>query len=78
MFAAGSGTRTDADEVQARLDLWLTGHVKKLLGSLRDLEAGEGLEGMGRGIAFQVADLLDAMHADTKTRLQEQIGRAHV
>jgi ATP-dependent RNA helicase SUPV3L1/SUV3 len=47
--------------VQARLDLWLAAHVKKLLGPLQDLEAGEGLEGIGRGIAFQVAESLGVL-----------------
>ena len=47
--------------VQARLDLWLAAHVKKLLGPLQDLEKGEGLEGMGRGIAFQVAESLGVL-----------------
>ncbi len=44
--------------VQRRLDLWLAQHVKKLLGPLVELEQGEGLEGMARGIAFQVAEAL--------------------
>ncbi len=47
--------------VQARLDLWLSAHVKKLLGPLQDLEIGEGLEGIGRGIAFQVAESLGVL-----------------
>ena len=47
--------------VQARLDLWLSAHVKKLLGPLQDLEVGEGLEGIGRGIAFQVAESLGVL-----------------
>jgi len=47
--------------VQARLDLWLAAHVKKLLGPLQELEAGEGLEGIGRGIAFQVAESLGVL-----------------
>ncbi len=47
--------------VQTRLDLWLSAHVKKLLGPLQDLEKGEGLEGMGRGIAFQVAEALGVL-----------------
>ena len=67
------------EQVQARLDLWLTGHVKKLLGSLRDLEAGEGLEGMGRGIAFQVAESLGVLErsrvADEVKNLDQE-GRA--
>ena len=47
--------------VQRRLDLWLAQHVKKLLGPLADLEKGEGLEGIARGIAFQVAESLGVL-----------------
>ena len=44
------------EKVQRRVDLWLAQHVTKLLGSLAQLEAGEGLEGIARGIAFRVAE----------------------
>ena len=47
--------------VQNRLDLWLTQHIKKLLGPLFDLEAGENLEGLARGIAFQIAESLGVL-----------------
>jgi len=47
--------------VQRRLDLWLAQHVKKLLGPLADLEKGEGLEGIARGIAFHVAESLGVL-----------------
>ena len=47
--------------VQKRLDAWLGQHIKKYLGPLLDLEAGEGLEGIGRGIAFQVAESLGVL-----------------
>ncbi|SFJ98000.1 helicase-related protein [Methylocapsa palsarum] len=46
---------------QRRLDLWLAQHVKKLLGPLAELEAGAGLEGIARGIAFQVAESLGVL-----------------
>ncbi|MDB5546533.1 MAG: Helicase, partial [Hyphomicrobiales bacterium] len=72
-------TGSPLEVVQTRLDLWLTGHVKKLLGPLRDLEAGEGLEGMGRGIAFQVAESLGVLErskvADEVKNLDQE-GRA--
>jgi len=65
--------------VQARLDLWLSAHVKKLLGPLQDLEAGVGLEGIGRGIAFQVGESLGVLErgkvADEVKNL-DQDGRA--
>ena len=44
------------EKVQRRVDLWLGQHVTKLLGPLAQLEAGEGLEGISRGIAFRVAE----------------------
>ena len=46
---------------QIRLDLWIAQYVKKLLGPLLDLEAGEGLEGIARGIAFQMAEALGVL-----------------
>ena len=49
------------DMVQRRLDIWLAQHVNKLLGPLKDLEKGEGLEGIARGIAFQVAESLGVL-----------------
>jgi ATP-dependent RNA helicase SUPV3L1/SUV3 len=47
--------------VQRRLGLWLAQHVKKLLGPLVELEKAEGLEGMARGIAFQIAEALGVL-----------------
>jgi ATP-dependent RNA helicase SUPV3L1/SUV3 len=65
--------------VQKRLDTWLAQHIKKLLGPLLDLEAGEGLEGLGRGIAFQIGEALGVLERsrvanDLKTL--DQAGRA--
>ncbi|MGA9136337.1 MAG: helicase-related protein [Methylovirgula sp.] len=47
--------------VQRRLDLWLAQHVKKLLGPLAELEKGEGLEGIVRGISFRIAESLGVL-----------------
>jgi ATP-dependent RNA helicase SUPV3L1/SUV3 len=47
--------------VQRRLDLWVAQHIKKLLGPLSELETGEGLEGIARGIAFQTAESLGVL-----------------
>ncbi len=67
------------EQVQTRLDLWLAGHVKKLLGALQELESGEALQGMGRGIAFQVAESLGVLErskvADEVKNLDQE-GRA--
>ena len=49
------------ERVQARLDLWLAQHVKKLLGPLFVLEGGEGLTGIARGIAFRVSEELGVL-----------------
>ncbi|PNG27469.1 helicase-related protein [Methylocella silvestris] len=49
------------ENVQRRLDLWLAQHVKKLLGPLVDLEKSEGLEGLARGVAFQIAESLGVL-----------------
>ncbi len=67
------------ESVQRRLDLWLAQHVKKLLGPLAELELGEGLEGIARGIAFQVAESLGVLERakvadDVKNLPQEARG----
>ncbi|UDL94551.1 helicase [Lichenihabitans sp. PAMC28606] len=56
--------------VQRRLDLWLAQHVKKLLGPVMDLEAGEGLEGIARGIAYQAAEALGVLE---RSRVAEEM-----
>jgi ATP-dependent RNA helicase SUPV3L1/SUV3 len=54
-------TGSPLDAVQRRLDLWLAQYVKKHLGALAELEAGEGLEGIARGIAFQIGEHLGVL-----------------
>ncbi|QGM47686.1 helicase-related protein [Methylocystis heyeri] len=49
------------DKVKQRLELWLAQRVKKLLGPLEQLEAGEGLTGAPRGVAFQIAEELGVL-----------------
>ena len=63
-------TGTALETVQRRLDLWMVQHVKKLLGSLMELEAGEGLEGIARGIAFQLAEALGVLE---RSRVAEEM-----
>ncbi|MDX7951602.1 helicase-related protein [Lichenihabitans sp. Uapishka_5] len=58
------------EQVQRRLDLWLTQHIKKLLGVLIDLETGEGLEGAARGLAFQLAESLGVLE---RARVAEEV-----
>ena len=65
--------------VQKRLDLWLGQHVEKLLGPLRPLESGQTLEGMARGLAFQVAEslgVLERSRVAQETRALSQEARA--
>lgn len=56
--------------VQKRLDLWLGQHVKRLLGPLFELEKGEGLEGIARGVAFQIAEALGVLD---RTQVAEDV-----
>ncbi|PWB84493.1 MAG: helicase [Methylocystaceae bacterium] len=56
------------EKVQQRLDLWLAQHIKKLLGSLEELENGEGLEGVTRGVAFQLAEELGVLERSRVAR----------
>ena len=63
-------TGTALEQVQRRLDLWLGQHVKKLLGALIELEAGEGLEGAARGLAFQLAEALGVLE---RSKVAEEV-----
>jgi len=58
------------DMVQHRLDLWLAQQVKKLLGPLIEIEKGEGLEGIARGIAFRIAESLGVLE---RTQVAEDV-----
>ena len=65
--------------VQRRLDLWVAQHVKKLLAGLAELEAGEGLEGIARGIAFQLGEalgVLERARVANETKSMDQNARA--
>jgi ATP-dependent RNA helicase SUPV3L1/SUV3 len=46
----------ERDEVQARLAKFVERHIASLLEPLMKLEAADGLEGMARGIAFQLSE----------------------
>ena len=54
-------TGASLENVQKRVDLWLAQHVTKLLGPLLQLEQGEGVEGIARGIGFQIAENLGVL-----------------
>jgi ATP-dependent RNA helicase SUPV3L1/SUV3 len=49
------------ESVETRLGLWLRNHVVRLLGPLLHLEAGEGVSGLGRGIAYRLAEALGVL-----------------
>ena len=69
-------TGSALEVVQRRLDLWLAQHVEKLLGPLADLENGEGLDGMARGIAFQIGEHLGVLdRARCRRRGEESLAR---
>lgn len=58
--------------VTRRLDLWVENHIKTLLGPLLELESGEGLEGLARGIAFEIAEALGVLERSrVANRLRE-------
>jgi ATP-dependent RNA helicase SUPV3L1/SUV3 len=49
------------DAVQARLDLWISAHVQKLLGPLIELSKAEDVTGIARGVAFQLVEALGVL-----------------
>jgi ATP-dependent RNA helicase SUPV3L1/SUV3 len=49
------------EKAQARVDLWLTAYVRRLLGPLFELEAGVGLEGAARNVALQLTEALGVL-----------------
>lgn len=67
------------DNVQARLDLWVKAQIDTLLKPLVDLKAGEGLEGLARGIAFRIVEglgILERQEAADEIRQLDQDMRA--
>ncbi|NVK35021.1 MAG: helicase, partial [Rhodobacteraceae bacterium] len=67
------------DNVQNRLNLWLTTQINTLLQPLVDLKAGEGLEGLARGVAFRVVEglgILERQEAADEIRQLDQDMRA--
>ena len=49
------------ERVEQRLELWLRAYVTKLLGPLIALEQAADLDGMARGIGFQIAEALGVL-----------------
>ena len=69
------------EQVEARLALFLKAHVTRLLGPLLALEAGETLAGIGRGIAYQLAEhlgVLDRASVAGDVKTLDQPGRSEL
>lgn len=69
------------EKAQGRVDLWVKSHIAKLLGALNELEQAADIEGLARGIAFQVVESLGVLERskvaqDVKTL--DQNGRAQL
>jgi ATP-dependent RNA helicase SUPV3L1/SUV3 len=51
----------DREKAEGRLQLWIDAHVLRLLGPLFQLEGNETLNGIARGLAFQVVEALGVL-----------------
>jgi ATP-dependent RNA helicase SUPV3L1/SUV3 len=72
-------TGAPRDSVQARLDLWLTSHIERLLEALFRLAAADDIIGIARGVAFQLAEalgVLDRQKVAEEVKGLDQISRA--
>ncbi|MFS8036979.1 helicase-related protein [Xanthobacter sp. AM11] len=58
------------DQVEARIALWLSAHIEKLMGPLMKLGAAEDVTGIGRGIAFQIVEALGVLE---RARVAEEM-----
>lgn len=69
----------DREKAEARLQLWLKTHIDTLVKPLRDLEVGEGLEGLARGVAFRLVEslgILERSEISDEVRQLDQTMRA--
>ncbi|WP_050763380.1 helicase-related protein [Roseibium sp. TrichSKD4] len=67
------------EKVQERIDLWVKAQIELLLKPLVDLKAGEGLDGLARGVAFQIVEglgILERQDAAEDIRQLDQDMRA--
>ena len=58
------------DAVQARLDQWVKSHIEKLLGPLFVLAAAADVNGIARGVAFQLVEALGVLD---RQRVAEEV-----
>lgn len=67
------------DKVDARLALWVKAHVESLLKPLTDLRDAQDLEGIARGLAFQLVEalgVLERQHVAEEVKALDQTMRA--
>ncbi|MFG1373716.1 helicase-related protein [Xanthobacter oligotrophicus] len=58
------------DQVEARIALWLSAYIEKLLGALTKLGTAEDITGIARGIAFQIVESLGVLE---RARVAEEV-----
>ncbi|WP_127091146.1 helicase-related protein [Aquabacter cavernae] len=63
-------TGASRDQVDARVALWVKAHVEKLLGALTKLAEAQDLQGIARGIAFQIVESLGVLE---RTKVGEEM-----
>jgi len=69
------------EKAQARVDLWVKSHIAKLLGALTTLEEAADIEGLARGVAFQVVEALGVLERSKvaqDVKSLDQNGRAQL
>ncbi|GHE55401.1 helicase [Camelimonas fluminis] len=69
------------EKAQARVDLWVKSHIAKLLGALTALEEATDIEGLARGVAFQVVEALGVLErakVAQDVKALDQNGRAQL
>jgi len=72
-------TGAPRDAVEARLGAWLKAHIEKLLGPLFELAAAADVNGIARGVAFQLVEafgVLDRQRVAEDVKGLEQPARA--
>ncbi len=58
------------DKVETRLRAWLKAHIVRVLGPVLELEGSAEIQGIARGIAFQVAESLGVLE---RSRVQQEV-----
>nr|WP_319532926.1 helicase-related protein [uncultured Cohaesibacter sp.] len=80
MVLADEGlTGAALENVQSRINLWLNNHINLLLQPLVDLSSAEELEGIAKGLAFQLVEslgILDRRKVSEDVRSLDQDARA--